>query len=251
MAKSDKVCYSETQIIGIGGALRMKTIGLIGGMSWESTVTYYQVLNETVKKRLGGFHSAKLLMYSVDFAELEQCMVSDRWDDAADILAQAAIRLERGGADFVLICTNTLHKVAPQVQRAVGIPLLHIAEATAQALCTAGISKAALLGTKYTMTQDFYKDKLLAAGIEALIPGEDDVEVLNHIIFDELCLGVVSPASRAELVRMISELKSKGAQGVIFGCTELGLILSAQDSPLPVFDTTLIHAAKAAELALG
>lgn len=228
----------------------MKTIGLIGGMSWESTVTYYQEMNRLVKQRLGGLHSARLLLYSVDFEEIEACQASGNWEKSARILAQAAQSLERAGAELILICTNTMHKVFYPIQAAVSVPLLHIADATADALAEAGISTVALLGTKYTMQENFYKDRLVQRGIQVLIPGETDVELVNHIIFDELCLGRLDPQSKAEFLRIIGELSGRGGQGVILGCTEIGLLVSQADTPLPVFDTTLIHASRAVEWAL-
>lgn len=228
----------------------MKTIGLIGGMSWESTVTYYQLINNTVKQQLGGLHSAKILMYSVDFAEIEEYQAQGRWAESAEVLALAAANLEKAGADFLLICTNTMHKVAPQVCSRVSIPLIHIAEATADALKAEGITTVGLLGTKYTMTQDFYKQKLINAGIAVLIPDEAGVETVNHVIYDELCLGIVKDESRQQYIAIIEELRSRGAQGVILGCTEIGLLVSQADTPLPVFDTTRIHAEKAALFAL-
>lgn len=228
----------------------MKTIGLIGGMSWESTVTYYQVVNETVKERLGGLHSAKVLLYSVDFAEIEECQASGDWDRSAAILTEAAQNLEKAGADFIVICTNTMHKIVPQMTAGIRIPILHIAEATAAELKKAGISKVALLGTKYTMCQDFYKAKLVEAGIQVLIPEGEDVELVNRVIYEELCLGEIREESRREYVRVIEGLAARGAQGVILGCTEIGLLIGQKDVSLPVFDTTLIHAARAAELAL-
>ncbi|WP_113921310.1 aspartate/glutamate racemase family protein [Alkalibaculum bacchi] len=220
----------------------MKTIGLIGGMSWESTVTYYQMINETVKEKLGGLHSAKLLLYSVDFAEIEECQAKGEWDKSADILAEAALNLERAGADFIVICTNTMHKVAPQIQKKISIPIIHIADATAEKLKEQQIRQVALLGTKYTMTQEFYKERIEDKEIEVLIPDSDDVELVNRVIYDELCLGIINDASRKECIRVIDSLKEKGAQGVILGCTEIGLLISQKDSPLPVFDTTEIHA---------
>ncbi|MEA4955552.1 MAG: aspartate/glutamate racemase family protein [Pseudoflavonifractor sp.] len=229
----------------------MKTIGLIGGMSWESTVTYYQIINRVVQQRLGGLHSAQVLLDSVDFAEIEACQSNGDWDKSARLLANAALRLERAGADLVLICTNTMHKVAPQVQAALHVPLLHIADATAEALRSAGVDTVALLGTKYTMCQNFYKEKLISADIRVLIPDEPDVELVNRVIFDELCLGVLKENSRQEFLRIIDTLARKGARGVILGCTEIGLLISQSDTALPVFDTTLIHATRAAELALG
>lgn len=229
----------------------MKTIGLIGGMSWESTVSYYQIINEAVKGALGGLHSARILLYSVDFHEIEACQSAGDWEKSARILSDAAQRLERGGADFILICTNTMHKVAPEIARSVGIPVVHIADATAEALKARNVTRAALLGTKYTMTQDFYRRKLEAAGIEVLIPGAEDVEKVNDVIFHELCLGVISEASRREYLRIIGDLAARGAQGVILGCTEIGLLIGQADTELPVFDTTQIHALCAAELALA
>ena len=228
----------------------MKTIGLIGGMSWESTVTYYQIINRAVAEKLGGLHSAKILLYSVEFAEIEALQSSGNWERAGEILGDAAKRLETAGADFILICTNTMHKVAPQVQSLVNVPVIHIAEVTAQALLTQNVSRVALLGTKYTMTQDFYKSKLIEAGIDVLIPDDADVEVMNSIIFDELCLGEIRADSKARCLAMIDSLAARGAQAVILGCTEIGLLVQQADTSLPVFDTTLLHAAKAAELAL-
>lgn len=228
----------------------MKTIGLIGGMSWESTVTYYQIVNEVVKEKLGGLHSAKVLLYSVNFAEIEAYQANGQWDESAEVLAQAAENLEKAGADFVLICTNTMHKVAPQVQSRIHIPLIHIAEATADALKENNISKVGLLGTKYTMTQEFYKNKLIEAGIDVLIPEGDDINVVNDIIYNELCLGNVKAASKKEYLRIIENLKQRGAQGVILGCTEIGLLIQQQDTELLVFDTTQIHATKAALLSV-
>lgn len=229
----------------------MKTIGLLGGMSWESTVTYYQVVNRIVKRELGGLHSAKVLLYSVDFAEIEACQATGNWAQSADILTKAAQNLEKAGADFIIICTNTMHKVAPEIQSRLNIPIVHIAEATAEALQKEHITKVALLGTKYTMAQDFYKEKLLRAGIQVLIPDPQEVETVNNIIYDELCLGVVSQTSKEKYLRVIDDLAGQGAQGVILGCTEIGLLIQQGDTPLPVFDTTQIHAAKAAMLAIG
>lgn len=228
----------------------MKTIGLIGGMSWESTVTYYRLINEYVKSRLGGLHSAKILMYSVDFAEIEECQASGDWDKSAAILGSAAQSLQKAGADFIVICTNTMHKVVPAIEKRIDIPIIHIADATADVLLNADIKKAALLGTKYTMLQDFYKERLEKRGITVLIPNGDDVETINRVIYDELCRGIVSPTSREEYARIIGELKRLGAQGVILGCTEIGMLIDEKCSPLPVFDTTVIHAEKAANVSL-
>jgi len=228
----------------------MKTIGLIGGMSWESTVTYYQIINETVKIQLGGLHSAKCLLYSVDFYEIEKYQASGQWEKSGEVLTDAAISLERAGADFIIICTNTMHKVAPQIQSKITIPIIHIADATGDELEKASINKVALLGTKYTMTQDFYKNKIISRGIDVLIPNEKDIELVNHVIYNELCLGVISDKSKAEYVRIVRELSQMGAQGVILGCTEIGLLLKQSDTDAKLFDTTRIHATKAAMLAI-
>ena len=228
----------------------MKTVGLIGGMSWESTITYYQLLNEGVKAALGGLHSAKILLYSVDFYEIESLMSRGEWDAAAELLGGVAARLEAAGADMILICTNTLHKVAPQVQDRIRVPLVHIAEAAADELSVNGITRIGLLGTKYTMTQEFYREKLTACGIDVLIPEGEDIDLVNRVIFDELCLGVVKEDSRAAYLRVIAQLQARGAQGILLGCTELGLIVSKEDVTLPLFDTTVIHANKALALAL-
>lgn len=228
----------------------MKTIGLLGGMSWESTVTYYQTINEIIKQKLGGLHSAKVLLYSVDFAEIEKCQAEGDWEKSADILSTAAENLEKAGADFIVICTNTMHKAAPRIQSRIKIPILHIAEATAEELKLRNITKVALLGTKYTMTQDFYKEKLINAGIAVLIPDEQEIETINDVIYHELCLGIISETSKEEYRRIIDGLARQGAQGVILGCTEIGLLIQQKDTDLPVFDTTQIHASKAAMLSI-
>ncbi|RDU23626.1 aspartate/glutamate racemase family protein [Anaerosacchariphilus polymeriproducens] len=224
----------------------MKTIGLIGGMSWESTVTYYKIINEVVKEQLGGLHSAKILLYSVDFQEIEECQVNGDWEKSGEILAEAALSLEKAGADFIVICTNTMHKVVPQIQSKIKIPIIHIAEATAEKLLENKIEKVALLGTKYTMKQDFYKEKLMNVGIEVLIPDDEDIEFVNHVIYDELCMGKIEEKSKQEYLRIIHKLAEQGAQGVILGCTEIGLLIQQEDTKLPVFDTTHIHGEKAA-----
>ena len=229
----------------------MQTIGLLGGMSWESTVTYYQIVNQVVKERLGGLHSAKCVLYSVEFDEIERCQSSGDWDRSAEILAQAAQALERAGADFILICTNTMHKVYEPVQAAVSVPILHIADLTLSALQAQGIRRVALLGTRYTMEQDFYKQRLLDGGLEVLIPPAADRQEINRIIFQELCQGIISPASKATFLRVLEDLAAAGAEGAILGCTEIGLLISLGDTALPLFDTTLIHARAAAEIALG
>lgn len=229
----------------------MKTIGILGGMSWESTQTYYKVINELVRDRLGGLHSAQIVLRSLDFEEIEACQRSGDWARAAGILAQAARGLEAAGTDVLLIATNTMHKVAPEVARAVSIPLLHIAEATGAALARRGIRKVGLLGTKYTMTEAFYKCRLEAQNFDVLVPSADDINLVNRVIFDELCTGVIRDESRAEFLRIIEELRSRGAEAVILGCTEIGLLVTQKDTDLPVFDTTLIHAEEAVRFALG
>lgn len=228
----------------------MKTMGLIGGMSWESTVSYYQLVNQIVKEELGGLHSAKVLLYSVDFAQIEEYQAKGEWDKSAEVLSDVAQRLEKAGADFIVICTNTMHKVVPQIEQAISIPIIHIADATADELLENKVKKVALLGTKYTMKQDFYKERLINKGLEVVIPNDQDVEIVNNIIYNELCLGVISEQSRQEYQRIISLLKQAGAQAVILGCTEIGLLIQQQYSVLPVYDTTMIHGKKAAMLAI-
>ncbi len=224
----------------------MKTIGLLGGMSWESTVTYYQVINETIKKELGGLHSAKCILYSVDFDEIETYQSRGEWDKSAEVLAQAAQALEKAGADYIVICTNTMHKVATEIRRKITIPLLHIADTTATELKKSRIKKVGLLGTKYTMQQEFYKKVLQDNDIEVIVPDDADIEVVNRIIYGELCLGKITAPSKAAYLRIISELSQQGAQGIILGCTEIGLLVKQSDTSVPLFDTTLIHAEKAA-----
>lgn len=228
----------------------MKTIGLIGGMSWESTVTYYQIINETVKEELGGLHSAKCILYSVDFQEIEQCQAEGDWEKSARILSFAAQSLEKAGADFIVICTNTMHKVAPQIQSQVHIPILHIAEMTAMALKQQGVTTVGLLGTRYTMQQDFYKQVLLDNGIQVLIPSPEDMELVNRVIYDELCLGSILAPSKAAYLQIIQDLVAQGAQGIILGCTEIGLLIGQEDTDTPIFDTTKIHARQAALLSI-
>ncbi|OCG16734.1 aspartate racemase [Gilliamella sp. wkB292] len=229
----------------------MKTIGLIGGMSWESTVTYYQVINQMVAKSLGGLHSAKTLLYSVDFQEIEHCQANGEWDKSALILIDAAKRLQIAGADFIVICTNTMHKVADQIQAAITIPIIHIADVTAKKLIQQGIKTVALLGTKYTMEQDFYKSKLIDQDLTVLIPDQEDRNVVNQIIYDELCKGIIKPASKQAYLTIVDKLVERGAQGVILGCTEIGLLISQSDRNIPFFDTALIHAEAAAMLAIS
>ena len=228
----------------------MKTIGLIGGMSWESTIPYYRIINEEVKNRLGGLHSAKIVLYSVEFDEIEKCQSNGEWEKSGDILGNAAKAVESAGADFLLICTNNMHKVVPQIASMIDIPIIHIADATADELEKNNTRSIGLLGTKYTMTQDFYKQRLIDRGIRVLIPDEGDIETVNTVIFDELCVGKISDVSREKLKEIITKLKCKGAEGVILGCTEIGLLIHQSDVDIPVFDTTVIHARKAAELAI-
>ena len=228
----------------------MKTIGLIGGMSWESTVTYYRVINEEIKKRLGGFHSGKILLYSVDFEEIEKCQMSGEWEKSGEILADAAKRLEKAGADFIVICTNTMHKVFGQVQAAVKIPVLHIAETTAEIMKKDKITKTGLLGTKFTMEQDFYKSVLAENGIEAVVPDDDGRKTVNDVIYNELCMGQIKESSKKQFLKIIEKLRDQGAQAVILGCTEIGLLVEQKDVDIPVYDTALIHAEVAAEKSL-
>ena len=229
----------------------MKTIGLIGGMSWESTITYYQVINQFISKSLGGLHSAKTLLYSVDFQEIESCQANNEWDKSAIILTDAAKRLELAGADFIIICTNTMHKVADQIQKNITIPIIHIAEVTAKYLIKDKIKSVALLGTKYTMEQNFYKSKLIEKGLNVLIPDEQDRIIINNIIYDELCLGLIKPESKQVYLNIIDKLVKQGAEGVILGCTEIGLLINQQDHAIPFFDTALLHAQEAAWLAIN
>ena len=228
----------------------MKVIGLIGGMSWESTVTYYEVINQTVAEELGGLHSARIVLYSVDFDEIERCQSSGNWERSAEILSDAARALERAGADLLLICTNTMHKVADEVAAAVSIPLLHIASMTADELDRAGVATVGLLGTRYTMEQDFYTGVLERRGFTVLTPSEEDRALVNRVIFDELCRGDIRDESRAAFLRIIDDLAARGAQGVILGCTEIGLLVRPDDTDVPLFDTTLIHARGTALAAL-
>ncbi len=229
----------------------MKTIGLIGGMSWESSLEYYRILNETVKEKLGGLHSAKCILYSVEFAEIEVLQHEGRWDEAARAMVEAGQSLERAGADLLVLCTNTMHKLAGELEAGVTIPLLHIADATADAIKAAGISRVGLLGTRFTMEQDFYKGRLEKKhGLEVFIPDETDREIVHRVIYGELCLGVIKPESRQAFTTIIEKLVKAGAQGVILGCTEIENLVRQEDSPLPVFPTTRIHATAAVDWAL-
>ena len=229
----------------------MLTIGLLGGMSWESTLTYYQAINQGVKAKLGGLHSAKIAMLSIDFAELEKMQIEENWSAQAEFLVNAALKVEAAGADFLLICTNTMHKVANDVQAAISIPILHIADATAEGLRAAGIQKVALLGTAYTMEQNFYKGRLVNNhGLEVLVPNQHDRSIVHDVIYQELCAGQVLPKSKQEFLRIVSSLANQGAEGIILGCTEIGLLLNQQDTEVRLFDTTLIHAQAAVERAV-
>ena len=230
----------------------MKTIGLLGGMSWESTVPYYRQINEAVKARLGGLHSAKIVLYSVDFAEVERLQHQGDWAAAGALLADAARALERAGADFIVLCTNTMHKVAPAIEGAVQIPLLHIADPTAEAIRLAGLDRVGLLGTRFTMEQDFYRGRLAGQhGIEVMVPDADDRDLVHRVIYEELCLGRIEQASRQAYRDVMRRLVERGVQGIILGCTEISLLVGAQDASVPLFDTTAIHAEAAAARALG
>ncbi|MHA2760227.1 aspartate/glutamate racemase family protein [Vibrio harveyi] len=229
----------------------MKTIGLIGGMSWESTANYYQIINREVKARLGGLHSGKVCLYSVDFAEIETLQHQGRWDDTAIILAQAAKSVEAGGADFILICTNTMHKVADQIQQAVNVPLVHIADATAEQLVMDGIKKVGLLGTRFTMEQDFYKQRLIDKfGVDVVVPSSDDQTIVHDVIYNELCKGEVRNDSRQHYLTIIEKLVEQGAEAVILGCTEIAMLVEPQHADVKLYDTTEIHAKAAVEKAL-
>lgn len=229
----------------------MKTIGLLGGMSWESTAVYYRLINEGVKARLGGLHSAKLVLYSVDFQEIEELQHAADWDEAGKVLAKAAHFLQLAGADFLVICTNTMHKVAPAIEREINIPILHIADATAAVIKGLGIRTVGLLGTRFTMEQDFYTGRLREKhGLQVLIPDENERERVHQIIYNELCLGKVLNESRGEYCHIIRSLAQRGAEGIILGCTEIAMLIGQKDSPVPLFDTTRIHAQKAVDWAI-
>lgn len=230
----------------------MKTIGLLGGMSWESTQSYYRALNEGVRRELGGLHSARVALYSVDFAEIEALQREGRWDQAGERLAEAARRVQAAGADLLLIATNTMHRVAPHIEAAIEIPLLHIADATAERLREDGVRRVGLLGTRFTMEQAFYKARLTERfGIEVLVPEADDRERVHRVIFEELCRGRLEPASKAEYLAIIEALQERGAEAVILGCTEIALLVGQTDTPVPLYDTTAIHAAAAVAAALA
>jgi len=228
----------------------MKIIGLLGGMSWESTQTYYRLLNEAVRSQLGGLHSARILLYSVDFAEIEVLQQKGDWARAADILSEAAQSLEAAGADCVLICTNTMHKVAPEVARSIRVPLLHIMDGVADAVASNGLDCVGLLGTRFTMEQSFCVERLEQKGIRVLVPEAAGRARVHQVIFDELCLGVTSASAKADYLAIIDNLRQQGAQAVILGCTEIGLLIIPEDSPVPVFDTTALHVDLAVRYAL-
>ncbi len=229
----------------------MKTIGLIGGMSWESTVTYYKIINETIKRELGGLHSARCVLYSLDFDEIENCQARGEWEKSGEILADAGEILEKAGADFIVICTNTMHKVVDVIKKKVTVPILHIAEVTADEILSKNIDEIVLLGTKYTMEQDFYKSKLIEKGINVIIPDKNDIEFINKTIYEELCLGIINENSKKRFLEIVNRLSENGKKGVILGCTEIGLLINQKDTEIPLFDTTLIHAEKAGLYAIN
>jgi aspartate racemase len=228
----------------------MRTIGLLGGMSWESSALYYQLANELVRDRLGGLHSARCVLYSVDFAGIEELQATGQWDEAGRVLSQAAVAVQAAGADLLLLCTNTMHKVAEQIEAAIDIPLLHLGDATAAAVTAAGLDTVGLLGTAFTMEQDFYRDRLARHGLRVLVPDADDRAEVHRVIYEELCLGDVRDTSRKTYQAVIDRLVRSGAQGIILGCTEIELLISAADSPVPVFPTSRLHVEAAVEAAL-
>jgi len=225
----------------------MKTLGLIGGMSWESTVPYYRLINEAIKARLGGLHSARLVLYSVDFEEIARLQHAGDWDAAGNVLADAAQRLERAGAEALVICANTMHKVVPAIEAAVRMPVLHVVDAVAEDIRAAGFSKVGLLGTRFTMEHPFYAERLAQHGLQALIPEKDDRDIVHRVVYEELCLGKIVDASRDEYRRIMAKLVAQGAEAIILGCTEISMLVGMQDAFVPLFDTTAIHARKAAE----
>ncbi|EOG7788421.1 aspartate/glutamate racemase family protein [Vibrio fluvialis] len=229
----------------------MKTIGMIGGMSWESTLSYYKAINEGVKAALGGLNSAQICLYSVNFEPIEKLQHEGKWDETAQLLAQAAKSVEAGGADFLLICTNTMHKVAPEIEAQISIPILHIADATAKQLQQDGIERVGLLGTRFTMEQEFYKGRLQQQfGIDVLLPDAEQRQQVHRVIYEELCMGTIRPESRAQYVEIVEDLHRRGAQAVILGCTEIALLIQQHDTDVPLYDTTKIHAEQAVQLAL-
>ena len=228
----------------------MKTIGLIGGMSWESTVEYYRIINEEVKNRLGGLHSAKCLLYSIDFEEIERYQAEEKWEQAGTQLGEVAHSLEIAGADFIVICTNTMHKVVEHIEEKIDIPILHIADATASQIHKSNIGTIGLLGTKYTMEQEFYKSRLESNGIKVLIPDPAEREMVHKVIYEELCVGSIRQPSREYYKQVITRLVDDGAEGIVLGCTEIGLLVTAEDAEVPLFDTTVIHAVESVNIAL-
>ncbi|MBL4278786.1 aspartate/glutamate racemase family protein [Vibrio fluvialis] len=229
----------------------MKTIGMIGGMSWESTLSYYKAINEGIKAALGGLNSAQICLYSVNFEPIEKLQHEGKWDETAQLLVQAAKSVEAAGADFLLICTNTMHKVAPEIEAQISIPILHIADATAKQLQQDGIERVGLLGTRFTMEQEFYKGRLQQQfGIDVLIPDAEQRQQVHRVIYEELCLGTIRPESRAQYVEIVEDLHRRGAQAVILGCTEIALLIQQHDTDVPLYDTTKIHAEQAVQLAL-
>lgn len=228
----------------------MKTIGLIGGMSWESSLEYYRIINEEVKAKLGGLHSAKCILYSVDFEEIERCQAEGDWESSGKLLGDAALSLEKAGAEMILICTNTMHKVIGYIEEKVSLPILHIADSTAKQIQKSKISTVGLLGTKYTMEQDFYKTRIETNGIKVLIPNDEDRKVINKVIYEELCLGEIQQSSRDYYKKVIKGLVDDGAEGIILGCTEIGLLVKPEDSEVPLFDTAVIHAIESVNMAL-
>jgi aspartate racemase len=228
----------------------LKTIGLIGGMSWESSSEYYRLINEEIKNKLGGLHSAKCILYSVDFDEIERYQANGDWESAGIILGNVALSLEKAGANFIVICTNTMHKVINHVEEKINIPILHIADATANQIQKSKINTIGLLGTKYTMVQDFYKSRIEAKDIKVLIPDIEDIELINEVIYKELCLGKINQTSKDFYKKVIKKLVDKGAEGIILGCTEIGLLVKPEDSEVPIFDTTVIHAIESVKRAI-
>lgn len=230
----------------------MKVIGLLGGMSWESTALYYRILNQQVKQRLGGLHSAELVLYSIDFQRIEQLQAAGEWQKAGEILADAACNLQRAGAQFIVLCTNTMHKVAAQISAATDIPLLHIADATGRRILQAGVRKVGLLATRFTMEQDFYRERLEQQfGLKVITPDETDRIFVHEVIYHELCLGIINPASRRRYSEIMQQLVAHGAEAIILGCTEITLLVDKTDASVPLFDTTLIHAEEAVIQALA
>ena len=228
----------------------MKTIGLIGGMSWESTSLYYKTINEYIKNKLGGLYSAKCILYSVNFEEISRLQKSGDWEKCGEILGDIAKKLETAGAGYIVICTNTMHKVVPEMKKYINIPVIHIAEAAYGRIAAKGIKNIGLLGTKYTMQQDFYKSILIDKGLNVIIPDEEDIEFINNVIFNELCCGEINPKSKQKFIEIVEKLKKKGAEGVILGCTEIVMLISQKDIDIPVFDTTAIHAETAAQMSI-